>query len=163
MKKYGYKYLKGDKKEDLISSSKNLRNKVKSAEIKGNIYKPLAYAEWEGAKTYIPTNFIEYPGIKMESFYFEMEPGVKGVKHIHPISDEIYLVLDGTGNLYLEDKVFDLAIGDIFHILAGQWHYIDTINSKDKIKVFIVISPPLPFFLREEGYNSVIAENIKAK
>ena len=135
-----------------------MKNKVKSTVIKGNIYEPLAYANWEGARTYIPVNFLMYPGTKMESFYWEMEPGVKGTKHIHPIADELYLILDGVGKLYLEEIILDLKKGDVFHILAGQWHCIDSMDSKDMIKVFIVLSPPLPFFLRESGYSSFTEE-----
>ena len=158
MKKNGYKYLDGKNNDAISKESKNLKNNVKDLVLSGNIYEPLAHANWEGAKTHIPINFVKYPGIKIESFYWEMEPGIKGTKHIHPIADELYLILEGQGQLYLEDKVFDLKKGDVFHIVAGQWHAIETLESTEKIKVFIVLAPPLPFFIRENGYCSFTEE-----
>jgi quercetin dioxygenase-like cupin family protein len=155
----GPKFMKGKSSKKILAESKKLREFIKNIVIKGDIYKPEACINWGGMKSYIPTNFVEYSGIKMEYYYFVMEPGKKVVNHVHPFSDELYFVLGGEGIFGLNGKKYDLCKGVIHHILAGQWHFLDTTDSKANLEIFIVVSPAVPFFNREDGCEGFTEED----
>jgi len=157
--KYGIKFMKGKNSKKILQQSKKLREIVKNTVIKGNIYDPEACIDWEeGIKSYIPSNFIEYPGVKMEYYYLVMEPGKKVVNHIHTQTDELYFILGGDGNFGLNGKTFKLKKGVIHHILAGQWHSLDTTESKNDLEIFIVVSPAVAYFNREDGSEGFTEE-----
>ncbi len=142
--------LSGKHANKILKASKKLRETVKNTVIKGNIYDAEAYTDHGGIKSYIPTNFVEFSGIKMEYYYFIMDPGKTVSNHVHPHEDELYFVLDGEGVFGLNGKTFSLKRGDVHHILAGQWHSLDTTKSTRKLEIFIVVAPAIPYPTRED-------------
>jgi len=149
--KHGIKFMKGKSSKKILQQSKNLRKLVENTVVKGNIYDPEACIDWGGMKSYIPANFMDYTGVKMEYYYFVMEKGQKVDNHVHPQTDELYFVLGGEGIFGLNGKEFNLKKGDIHHILAGQWHYLDTTKSTQDLEIFIVVAPTVAYFVREDG------------
>lgn len=159
MEKYGMKYMKGRRSKSFLKENRKLRETVNNIVVKGDIYNPEATIYWKGSESHIPSNFLEYAGAKMEYYYFIMEPGQKVVNHVHPFGDELYLCLGGEGIFQLNGKTFKLRKGVIHHILAGQWHSIDTTKSKNKLEIFIVVAPVVASFNREDGRESILEED----
>lgn len=157
-KEYGIKFMTGKHSKSILEESRKLREAIKNTVIKGDIYDPEACIDWGGMKSYIPANFVEFSGIQMEYYYFVMEPGKKVVNHVHPQSDELYFVLDGEGVFGLNGKEFDLRKGVLHHILAGQWHSLDTTKSKKNLELFIVVAPAVAYFNREDGCEGFTEE-----
>ena len=161
MKKYGVKSMKGKNAKSILAASKREKDNLKKTVIRGDINEPEACIDWGVIKTYIPANYVEHGGGKMEHFYVVVEPGHKFPSHIHPTSDQLILVLGGEGKLDLNGKKFDLHKGIVHHILAGQWHNYDTEKSNKRLELFLVASPPLTFCIREDGFDSFNEEEWK--
>lgn len=155
----GMKFLKGKNSKQVTEAHKKAKETLKNIVIKGNIYEPEACINYVGMKSYIPSNFADYAGIKMDYYYFIMEPGYKVVPHVHPLTDELYFILGGDGVFGLNGKKFDLKKGDTRHILAGQWHSLDTTKSKNNLEIFIVSSPAIPLFTRSDGFECFTEED----
>ena len=153
--------IKGRLSKSILEENRKLKGIIKNTVIKGDIYDPEACIGDGGIKSYIPTNFVEYRGSKMECYLLVMEPGNKVVNHIHPQTDELYFVLGGEGVFGLNEKKFDLHKGVIHHILAGQWHSLDTTKSKNKLEIFIVVAPATAFFNKEGGCEFFTEERWK--
>jgi len=155
---YGMKFLKGKNSKSVTEAKNKAKENLKNMVVKGNIYEPEACINYVGMKSYIPSNFADYAGIKMDYYYFVMEPGYKVVNHIHPLTDELYFILGGEGVFGLNGKKYDLKKGDTRHILAGQWHSLDTTNSKVNLEIFIVSSPAIPLHIRSDGFEGFTEE-----
>lgn len=151
MEEYGYKFMKGKNSKAVFEEGKKLRKVLRSKVIKGDIYDPEALIDWGGMKSYIPTNFYEHRDVQVEYYYFVMETGQKVDNHIHPHNDEVFFILGGEGILGLNGKEFKLRKGIIHHMLAGQWHSLDTTKSKKDLEIFIIVSPPISIINREDG------------
>jgi quercetin dioxygenase-like cupin family protein len=59
-------------------------------------------------------------------------------------SEEMAIVLSGTGELRLEDKVLIYGPGDAMHIPAGTWHAVANTGEEDLIMVFTFPYPDYP-------------------
>jgi len=69
--------------------------------------------------------FILWPGVgtKMVGQHIAFhEPGMAFAPHVHPISEDAILVVDGTGQAYLESRWIDVGPGDIIYAPAGIRH-----------------------------------------
>jgi quercetin dioxygenase-like cupin family protein len=51
-----------------------------------------------------------------------LEPGASIGEHPHPETEELYLVLEGTGTGFLDGEAFDVGPGDAWVCKAGQTH-----------------------------------------
>lgn len=56
-------------------------------------------------------------------------PGGTTVAHYHPITEEIYYILSGTGRMRLDAEHRDVAAGDAIAIPPGQVHQITNTGS----------------------------------
>ena len=54
----------------------------------------------------------------------ELEPGQATERHFHAETEEIYVVLDGTGEMEIEGDRRALGPGDAVLIAPGAWHQI---------------------------------------
>ncbi|GAB4245145.1 MAG: hypothetical protein Kow00129_04980 [Thermoleophilia bacterium] len=69
--------------------------------------------------------FILWPGVgtKLVGQHIAFhEPGTAFAPHVHPISEDAILVVDGTGQAYLESRWIDVGPGDIIYAPAGVRH-----------------------------------------
>lgn len=72
-----------------------------------------------------------------------LHAGMATTGHEHEGKDEVYVVVDGKGELVLGDKKFPIETGDIILIKGGQYH--QTFNTTKEDLVFLCI------FERYEG------------
>ncbi len=78
-----------------------------------------------------------------------VKPGTTLKKHYHKHRDEVYIIVDGEGEVYLGDKVVKVSRGDIVIIPRETIHGIR--NTADRELVFMFISAP-PFNPKEDRF-----------
>jgi mannose-6-phosphate isomerase-like protein (cupin superfamily) len=66
-----------------------------------------------------------------------LHPGKSTAGHEHEGIDEVYVVMDGRGELQLDEKRFPIDTGDIILIKGGQFH--QTFNTSSEDLVFVCI------------------------
>ena len=54
-----------------------------------------------------------------------VQPGQKTTPHYHPLTEEIYYLLEGTGRMHIGDEVRDVRPGDAIAIPPGAVHTIE--------------------------------------
>jgi mannose-6-phosphate isomerase-like protein (cupin superfamily) len=69
-----------------------------------------------------------------------LEPGATTQRHFHRRSEEIYFVLDGTGEIELDGERRKVAPGDAVLIPPGAWHQIRAVGSA--LLFLCACSPP---------------------
>lgn len=72
------------------------------------------------------------------SFVIFIKKEVK--EHKHALHAEHVIVLDGTAEMKVNDKSFNIKKGDIVFIPKNTWHYVKT-TSKTPLKVISVQAP----------------------
>ena len=66
-----------------------------------------------------------------------LHPGKVTMGHSHENCDEVYVVMDGKGELQMDDRKFEVDTGDIVLIKGGVFH--KTINTSGEDLVFLTI------------------------
>ena len=69
-----------------------------------------------------------------------LPPGKHSLKHYHPVAEEAYHILTGTGRLVTDGKTRILSPGDSAAMLPGQVHQI--FNDTNEDLVFIAVCVP---------------------
>jgi mannose-6-phosphate isomerase-like protein (cupin superfamily) len=69
-----------------------------------------------------------------------VKPGEITRLHFHKKSEELYFILQGTGEMQLEDKVFRVNMGDTICIPPGTKHCIENTGEND-LKILCCCSP----------------------
>jgi mannose-6-phosphate isomerase-like protein (cupin superfamily) len=64
-------------------------------------------------------------------------------KHLHPLTNEIQYVVEGSGKIWLGDKQIDFKPGDMIIIPKGTPH-AGTITTSGKYKAIAIKTPPQP-------------------
>lgn len=77
--------------------------------------------------------YLEHLNVSMTILH----PGKATKGHEHEGIDEVYIVMDGRGELQLDEKRFPIDTGDIILIKGGQFH--QTFNTTREDLVFICI------------------------
>ncbi|HEX8053283.1 MAG TPA: cupin domain-containing protein [Thermoleophilaceae bacterium] len=66
-----------------------------------------------------------------------LDPGASFGTHRHIDSEEIYLVLDGTGQAWVDDDRWDVGPGDVVTLHKGQSHGIEA-NADGKLRFLAI-------------------------
>jgi len=69
-----------------------------------------------------------------------LPPGSSTTPHYHPLTEEIYYILVGTGRMQIEDEVRSVGPGDAIAIPAGARHQI-TCTSAEPLKFLCCCAP----------------------
>ncbi|HML24690.1 MAG TPA: cupin domain-containing protein [Aggregatilinea sp.] len=69
-----------------------------------------------------------------------LPPGKASLKHYHPVAEESYYILSGTGQIKVDEHTATLRPGDAIAILPEQVHQI--FNADDENLVFLAICVP---------------------
>jgi mannose-6-phosphate isomerase-like protein (cupin superfamily) len=69
-----------------------------------------------------------------------LEPGVATERHVHRRSEEIYFVLEGTGEMELDGERRSVGPGDAILISPGAWHQIR--SGAMRLRFLCACSPP---------------------
>ncbi|MES1246235.1 MAG: cupin domain-containing protein [Actinomycetota bacterium] len=70
-----------------------------------------------------------------------LEPDQATERHYHAISEEIYFVLKGSGDMEVDGKHKRIAVGDAVLIPAGSWHTLHN-NGTSELSILCICSPP---------------------
>jgi len=68
-----------------------------------------------------------------------LEPGASIGEHPHPETEELYLVLEGTGTGFLEGEAFEVGPGDAWVCKAGQTHGLQN-DPREPLTFFAVLT-----------------------
>ena len=130
--------------------------------LKGNLFKPVITAGYEGYPLWGPINYLAYPERRLESGMHVFKPGYGLPVHVHDYADETFLVVKGNGKFMIDEQEFDAGPFDVFYAPCGSWHtaYNPAENEED-FYLYIVGAPALSFKMREEGWE--LTENLWAK
>jgi quercetin dioxygenase-like cupin family protein len=69
-----------------------------------------------------------------------LEPGQSTRRHYHARSEEIYLLIDGSGTMELDGEARDVRGGDAILIPAGAWH--ELLAGADGVRLLCCCVPP---------------------
>jgi mannose-6-phosphate isomerase-like protein (cupin superfamily) len=69
-----------------------------------------------------------------------LAPGLSTTPHYHPLTEEIYYVLSGTGLMRIDDETRSVAAGDAIAILPGMTHQI-TNTGMDELRFLCCCAP----------------------
>ncbi len=72
--------------------------------------------------------------------YVEIKPGKTSLLHYHPVAEESYYILKGTGKVHLDEQEFPLAVGDCVLIKPNVKHKI--FNTGPEPLEFLAICVP---------------------
>lgn len=64
-------------------------------------------------------------------------------RHLHPLTNEIQYVVEGSGKIWLGDKQVDFKPGDMIIIPKGTQH-AGTVTTSGKYKAIAIKTPPQP-------------------
>jgi mannose-6-phosphate isomerase-like protein (cupin superfamily) len=78
-------------------------------------------------------------------------PGARTTPHFHPLTEEIYYLLEGTGRMQIDGEIRDVKPGDAIAIPPGAVHTIE--NTGDQTLKFLCCCAP-----GYEDGDSVLAE-----
>lgn len=79
-------------------------------------------------------------GMSVASGY--LEPRCTARRHFHREIEEVYIIIDGHGRLYIDDEVHCIAPGDTAFIAPGRTHALENISHFNRLEVVAVCSPP---------------------
>ena len=70
----------------------------------------------------------------------KLPPGVSVLEHYHKVVEEIYYIIKGKGQMYIESEIKDVKKGDAIIILPGQRHKISNQFSNELV-MLVTCSP----------------------
>ena len=70
-----------------------------------------------------------------------LEPGQATERHYHSVSEEIYFVLKGQGEMELDGETRFLRPGDAVLIPPGAWHTLEN-NGTSELRILCCCVPP---------------------
>jgi mannose-6-phosphate isomerase-like protein (cupin superfamily) len=70
-----------------------------------------------------------------------LAPGASTVRHHHRVSEEIYYLVEGTGEMDLDGERADVGPGDAILIPPGAWHRI-TATGDGPLRFLCTCAPP---------------------
>lgn len=71
-------------------------------------------------------------------------PGKSSHPHFHKVSEETYYVLDGEGQMSLDDNEFSIKSGQACHIAPGEIHQISNPGEGDLVFLAVCVPPWVP-------------------
>jgi mannose-6-phosphate isomerase-like protein (cupin superfamily) len=77
-----------------------------------------------------------------------LEPDQATERHYHRLSEEIYFVVKGSGDLEIDGEHRRIAVGDAALIPPGAWHSLHN-NGTSELRILCACSPP---YAHEDTY-----------
>jgi mannose-6-phosphate isomerase-like protein (cupin superfamily) len=78
---------------------------------------------------------------RLSCVWAEVPPGARSRPHRHPVGEELYLVVSGTGIIHLGDQTWAISAGCVVHIPPEVPHMIEN-SSTVPLQLFVVNTPP---------------------
>ena len=70
-----------------------------------------------------------------------LQPGASIGQHLHPDTEEFYLILEGKGTGYLDGEPFPVGPGDGFLVKAGHSHGLEN-GPAGELALFAILTGP---------------------
>jgi mannose-6-phosphate isomerase-like protein (cupin superfamily) len=70
-----------------------------------------------------------------------LEPDQATQRHYHRVSEEIYFVVKGSGDMEIDGEHKRIAVGDAVLIRPGAWHTLHN-NGTSELRILCCCSPP---------------------
>jgi mannose-6-phosphate isomerase-like protein (cupin superfamily) len=70
-----------------------------------------------------------------------LEPDQATERHYHRLSEEIYFVVKGSGDMEIDGEHRRIAVGDAVLIPPGAWHTLHN-NGTSELRILCCCSPP---------------------
>ncbi|CAN1527953.1 {ManC} Mannose-6-phosphate isomerase [Rhabdaerophilaceae bacterium] len=77
----------------------------------------------------------------LSAAFVEVDPGSTSPLHWHAVTEEIYMIVAGTGEMYLGDDVIKITAGDCVSIPTRTVHAIGN-SGVLPLRMWVVTSPP---------------------
>jgi mannose-6-phosphate isomerase-like protein (cupin superfamily) len=93
-------------------------------------------------------NFLFWPGTGSPRLCLHcgvMSPGEYFNVHVHPQSEEAFMVIEGSGQLYLKDRWIDSSVGDVLYAPPGVPHGTRFPDAAGATGRFVTCGGPTPF------------------
>jgi mannose-6-phosphate isomerase-like protein (cupin superfamily) len=71
-------------------------------------------------------------------------PGKSSHPHFHKVSQETYFILEGEGQMRVDDNEFSIHTGQACHIEPGEVHQISNPGDKDLVFLAVCVPPWVP-------------------
>jgi len=65
-----------------------------------------------------------------------LPPGARHDRHLHRDADEFFIVLQGSGRIYLDSGTEPAGQGDVIWTPRGRWHGFDNTGDEDVVLVW---------------------------
>lgn len=65
-----------------------------------------------------------------------LPPGARHDRHLHRNADEFFIVLEGSGEIYVDDGTSPATKGDVIWTPRGKWHGFDNTGDTDVVLVW---------------------------
>ena len=73
--------------------------------------------------------------------YGTLSPKRKALKHFHRISDEIYYIISGKGNIKLGDSIYSVKKGSVVYVPVNILHGLENV-AEEELEVLCLSIPP---------------------
>ena len=115
----------------------------------GNLYEPVARADFPQNPCYMPINLMAWPERTMDFVMLRGEPGGAFPPHTHGYGDEIYVIINGRGVVVIDGVEHEAKKHDVFWIPAGTPHtYRTPADAEEPFDIFAVNTPAVKHTLR---------------
>ena len=84
---------------------------------------------------------VSIPTEKQSLAEATLEPDQATERHYHRVSEEIYFVVKGSGDMELDGEHKRIAVGDAVLIPAGAWHSLHN-NGTSELRILCACAPP---------------------
>lgn len=69
-------------------------------------------------------------------------PGFTSNPHSHAEQEETFFCIGGSGQIKVNDTLFDVSVGDAVYCAPGEVHQCINLNGTETFKVVAVVTPP---------------------
>ena len=115
----------------------------------GNLYEPVAQADFPQNPCYLPINLMAWPERTMDFVMLRGEPGGAFPPHTHGYGDEIYVIIAGRGVVVIDGEEYQAKQHDVFWIPAGTPHtYYVPEDADGSFDILAVNTPAVKHSLR---------------
>ena len=82
---------------------------------------------------------VDFESVGVEDFllgWTVLPPGARHDRHLHRNADEFFVVLEGSGEIYVDGGTEPASKGDVIFTPRGRWHGFDNTGDVDVVLVW---------------------------
>lgn len=144
----GFSNVQGRGADAVRSAAAHLQEAKSQVALKGNLFEPVVTADFPGAPTWLPVNWLVFPDRKLDYCLIKMQPGTDWPLHVHGYGEEVYVIIAGEGEVTLGDQTYGATRHDVFHIPAGTPHAMVNRSDSEEFCILAINAPAIAPELR---------------